>query len=132
MKMKGFNILIIIVIALFLSSFVIVVKAQPYYDASFTKIMVTDGNGSSDLLYGGTAKVYEGQTTWMNLTFQNTNCGGPWGYLYIRTYRVEVWWESSGTHYLEDERTFSVQVVRLFVTEWSPSSLSVEKGKTST
>lgn len=167
--MKDFNILIIIVIALFLSSFVTVVKAQPYYDASFTKIMVTDGNGSSDLLYGGTAKVYEGQTTWMNLTFHNTNCGMPWGYLYtriyednvpihtsnerivwlgtdsqdtwsltasggptLRTYKVEVWWESSGTHYLEDEKTFSVQVVRLFVTEWSPSSLSVEKGKTST
>lgn len=168
MVMKVFNISIVIVIALFLSSFAVVVKAQPYYDAIFTKIMVNDGNGSSDLLYGGTAKVYEGQTTWINLTFHNTNCGFPWGYLYtriyednvpihtsnerivwlgtdsqdtwsltasggptVRNYKVEVWWESSGTHYLEDERTFSVQVVRLFMTGWSPSSLSVEKGKTS-
>ena len=166
MKMKGFNILIIIVIALLLSSFVIV-KAQPYYDAYFTSIMVTDGNGSSDLLYGGTTKVYEGQYISINTTAYNNRCGTFGANLYVKlyindvlttttgeayiwkgtnmgnqlydyeygaktvNYKVELWWDSSGTHYLEDERTFSIQVVKLSIADWSPSSLSVEKGKTS-
>lgn len=167
MKMKGFNILIIVVIALFLSSFVTVVKAQPYYDASFTSIMVTDGNGSSDLLYGGTTKVYDGQYISINTTAYNSRCGTFGANLYVKlyindvlttttgeayilkgtnmgnqlydyeygaktvNYKVELWWDSSGTHYLEDERTFSIQVVKLSIADWSPSSLSVEKGKTS-
>jgi len=45
-------------------------------------------------------------------------------------YKVELWWDSSGTHYLEDVNYFSIQVVKLSVADWSPSSLSVEKGKT--
>jgi len=167
MKIKDFRMLAIIVIALLLSSFVVLVKAQPYYDAYFTSIMVTDGNGSSDLLYGGTAKVYEGQYISINTTAYNNRCGTFGANLYVKfyvndvlttttseayiwkgtnmgnqlydyeygaktvNYKVELWWDSSGTHYLEDERTFSIQVVKLYVADWSPSSLSVEKGKTS-
>jgi 5-hydroxyisourate hydrolase-like protein (transthyretin family) len=44
-------------------------------------------------------------------------------------YKVELWWDSSGTHYLEDVKTFSIQIVKLSVAYWTPSSLSVEKGK---
>jgi 5-hydroxyisourate hydrolase-like protein (transthyretin family) len=45
-------------------------------------------------------------------------------------YKVELWWDSAGTHYLEDVNYFSIQVVKLSVANWSPSSLTVEKGKT--
>lgn len=45
-------------------------------------------------------------------------------------FKVEVWWESAGTHYLEDVNEFDLKVVKLSVYNWSPSSLDVEKGKT--
>jgi len=150
-----------------LGSLATLVKAQPYYDANFTRIMVTDGNSASDLLYGGTAKVYDGQLISINTTAYNSECGVFGANLYVKlyinnilttttneayilkgtnmlnqlydyeygaktvNYKVELWWDSSGTHYLEDERTFSIQVVKLSIADWSPSSLSVEKGKTS-
>jgi hypothetical protein len=50
-------------------------NAQPYYDAYFTSIMVTHGNGDIELISGGTAKVYDGQLTWINLTYYNERCG---------------------------------------------------------
>jgi hypothetical protein len=144
------------------------VNAQPYYDAYFTSIKVTHGNGDIELISGGTAKVYDGQLTWINLTYYNKRCGllganlytkvyeddvliGTAGEAYVlkgtyygnqwymteygpvtRNYRVELWWDSSGTHYLEDVKYFSIQVVKLSVVGWLPSSLSVEKGKMTT
>jgi len=141
-------------------------KAQPYYDAYFTSIMVTDGNDVIELISGGTAKVYDGQTAWKNLTFYNEACGVFGANLYTKIYvndtlsgtsteryvlkgtysndnwysteygpalyeyKVELWWDSSGTHYLEDGNYFNIKVVKLFVSDWSPSTLSVEKGKT--
>ena len=45
------------------------------------------------------------------------------------TYKVRLLRDDSGSHYLEDEATFSVKVVNLYVTAWLPSSLAVEKGK---
>jgi hypothetical protein len=141
-------------------------NAQPYYDAYFTSIKVTHGNGDIELISGGTAKVYDGQLTWINLTYYNERCGllganlytkvyeddvliGTSGETYVlkgtyygnqwylteygpitHNYKVELWWDSSGTHYLEDVNYFSIQVVKLSVANWLPSSLSVEKGKT--
>ncbi|MEM3705972.1 MAG: Ig-like domain repeat protein [Candidatus Bathyarchaeia archaeon] len=143
----------------------IIVKAQPYYDAYFTSIKVTHGNADIELISGGTAKVYDGQLVWINLTYYNERCGvfganlytkvyendvllatsseayvlkgtyyGNQFYTYlfgpgIFNYKVELWWDSSGTHYLEDVNYFSINVVKLYVADWSPSSLSVEKGK---
>jgi hypothetical protein len=128
--------------------------------------MVTNGNGTSDiLLTGEMAKVYEGQLISINTTAYNNRCGTFGANLFIKLYidgvlfatsneayifkytrmgnqlydyeygakivnfKIELWWDS-GTLYLEDERSFSIQVVKLSVTDWSPSSLIVEKGKT--
>ncbi len=165
MKTENFGMLAIIIIVLSLSGFASLVKAQPYYDAYFTSIMVTDGNGASDLQYGGTAKVYEGQYISINTTAYNNRCGTLGANLYVKfyvndalttttgeayiwkgsnmgnqlhdyeygaktvNYKVELWWDGSGTHYLEDEKTFSIQIVKLSVASWTPSSLSVEKGR---
>jgi len=140
--------------------------AQPYYDAYFTSIMVTNGDDAIELITGGTAKVYDGQTAWKNLTFYNEACGVLGANLYTKIYvngtlsgtsseryvwkgtynndnwywteygpalyeyKAELWWDSSGTHYLEDRNYFNIKVVKLFVSDWSPSTLSVEKGKT--
>lgn len=140
--------------------------AQPYYDAYFTSIMVTNGDDAIELITGGTAKVYNGQTAWKNLTFYNEKCGLFGADLYtkiyvddaligtsskryvlkgtsssddwystvygpaVHTYKVELWWDSAGTHYLEDVNYFDMKVVKLFVTDWSRSDLSIEKGKT--
>lgn len=46
-------------------------------------------------------------------------------------YKVELWWNDGGTHRLEDSATFSVDVVKLFVTGWLPPPIEVDKGKTS-
>lgn len=114
------------------------VKAQPYYDAYFTSIKVTHGNADIELIGGGTAKVYDGQLVWINLTYYNARCGVFGANLYTKVYendvllatssetyvlkgtyygnqfytylfgpgtfyyKVELWWDSSGTHYLED------------------------------
>jgi len=156
------------VIALVVSSLSLLseTKAQPYYDAYFTSIMVTNGNDTIELISGGTAKVYDGQTAWKNLAFYNEACGVFGANLYTKIYandtlrgtsseryvlkgtysndnwysteygpalyeyKVELWWDSSGTHYLEDRNYFNIKVVKLFVSDWSPSTLSVEKGKT--
>lgn len=140
--------------------------AQPYYDAYFTSIMVTNGDDAIELITGGTAKVYDGQTAWKNLTFYNEACGVFGANLYTKIYvndtlsgtsseryvwkgtynndnwywteygpalyeyEAELWWDSSGTHYLEDRNYFNIKVVKLFVSDWAPSTLSVEKGKT--
>jgi len=157
-----------IVIALIASSLSLLSEAyaQPYYNAYFTSIMVTNGNDTIELINGGTAKVYDGQTAWKNLTFYNEACGLLGANLYTKIYRdgllvgtsneryvwkgfyssdnwysteygsatkeykVELWWDSAGTHYLEDVNYFDVWVVKLFVSDWSPESLTVEKGKT--
>lgn len=44
--------------------------------------------------------------------------------------KVEVYWDNNGTFYLEDTVTFTVTVAKVFVKDWSPSTLTVEKGKT--
>ena len=168
--MKGeFVVLILSVLAILIFHMLALmasVSAQPYYDAYFTSIKVTHGNGDIELINGGTAKVYDGQRTWINLTYYNERCGllganlytkvyqndvllatsdewyiwkgtsyGNQFYMYVYgptvlNYKVELWWDSSGTHYLEDVNYFSIEVVKLYVANWAPSLLSVEKGKT--
>jgi len=44
----------------------------------------------------------------------------------IHSWKVELWWENN----LEDVKEFDVWVVKLFVSDWSPAPLTVEKGKT--
>jgi len=165
MKNKGCITTLTIFFAILVSSLIISAKAQPYYDAYFTSIMVTNGKDTIELINGGTAKVYDGQKTWMNLTFYNEACGLFGANLYTKIYandtllgtsgeryvfkgtysnddwystpygpafwqyKVELWWDSSGTHYLEDRNYFNIKVVKLFVTDWSPSTLTVERGK---
>jgi len=166
MKNKNYTIALIVIGAILLSGIIKITKAQPYYDAYFTSIMVTNGNDTVELISGGTAKVYDGQTAWENLTFYNEACGVFGANLYteiyindtlygtsseryvfkgtysndnwygakggpaVWKYTVKLWWDSSGTFYLEDLKTFYIKVVRLFVSDWSPSTLTVEKGKT--
>jgi 5-hydroxyisourate hydrolase-like protein (transthyretin family) len=166
MKNKGYITTLIIFFAILMSNLIISAKAQPYYDAYFTSIMVTNRKDTIELINGGTAKVYDGQKTWENLTFYNEACGIFGANLYTKIYandtllgtsseryvwkgtysnddwystlygpvfwqyKVELWWDSAGTHYLEDRNYFNIKVVKLFVTDWSPSTLSVERGKT--
>jgi len=166
MKNKNFTIALPIIVTILTSGLITLAKAQPYYDAYFTSIMVTNGNDKIELISGGTAKVYDGQTAWQNLTFYNEACGVFGANLYTevyindalsgasseryvlkgaysndnwyrtesgpadRKYTVKLWWDSSGTFYLEDSRTFYIKVAKLFVADWSPSTLTVEKGKT--
>ena len=169
-KLKFICILISFAFAFMLGSMAMKVMAQPYYDATFTSITVTNGTGSSDLLNGGTAKVYDGQTIWINDTCYNNNCGLFGAYFYAKlyindvlaattgetydlkgnsfenqfndyeygaqnvNYRVELWWNSStissNTNYLEDSKTFSIQIVNLTVANWLTPQISIEKGKT--
>lgn len=155
-----------IVSVVLISGLTTLATAQPYYLAYFTSINVTNGNSTIELVSGGTAKVYDGQRTWSNLTFYNEACGLFGGSLYTklyvddvlrettgeryvwkgsysgdnlysyeygpatRKYSVEVWWDDSGTHYFEDVNIFYITVVKLLVNNWSPSALTVEKGKT--
>jgi len=142
------------------------VYVRALYDAYFTSIKVTDGTGVKELVNGGTAKVYDEQKYWTNLTFYNYKCGISGANLYTKIYegdgledtsneryvlkgssstdewytikygpakvqfKVEVWFNSNGTHCLEDVNYFNLTVVKLFVSQWTPSSLAVEKGKT--
>jgi hypothetical protein len=43
-----------------------------------------------------------------------------------QSWTVELWWEN----YPEDAKEFNVWVVKLFVDNWSPTPLAVEKGRT--
>lgn len=170
MKCKLLTSAIIIISLITLSSVFGIVQfayAQPYYDASFNGINVTNGNSSINILNGGTTQVYDGQLTTIHATYQNSKCGVLGANIYIKFYennalfytsnenydlrgtadgrqwtfnpsgpttlncRVELWWDSSGTNYLEDSKTFSIQVVKLFVANWQPTQISTEKGKTS-
>ena len=45
----------------------------------------------------------------------------------IHHWKVELWWENN---ILEDSKEFDMWVVKLFVENWSPAPLTVEKGKT--
>jgi hypothetical protein len=155
MKNKKYTIVFVVFITILINGLITSTKAQPYYDAYFTSIMVTNGNGTSELLNGGMVKVYDGQPISINTTAYNKQCGILGGNLYIKlyidnslfttsseayifrttymgnqfydyeygakivSYKVELWWGQ----YLEDERTFSIQVVKLSVTDWSPSFL---------
>ena len=57
-----------------------------------------------------------------NTTFAwSTTLFGP----VTQHWKVELWWENN----LEDVKEFDVWVVKLFVENWSPASLTVEKGK---
>ena len=44
----------------------------------------------------------------------------------IQRWKVELWWENN----LEDTKEFNVWVVKLFVENWSPAPITVEKGRT--
>ena len=48
----------------------------------------------------------------------------------IKDVKIELYWDYEGTPYLQDTVSFTVKVVNLSVEAWSPSSLTVEKGKT--
>jgi len=63
------------------------VKSQPYYDAWFTNIYVTNGNSEIDLINGGTAKVCDEQQAEGRLTFYNDGCGVFGADFYTRIYR---------------------------------------------
>jgi len=140
------------------------VTSQPYYDAWFTHIYVTNGNSEIDLINGGTAKVYGGQEAVKELLFYNDGCGMFGADLYTRifrdgelvgtssethvsigssdtdefyatlsipatySYEVELWWENWGEHLLVDVKEFEIKVVKLTVSNWAPSTLSVERG----
>jgi len=39
-----------------------------------------------------------------------------------------LWWENWGEHLLVDEKEFSINVVKIWVSNWSSSELSVERG----
>jgi predicted thioesterase len=72
--------------------------------ASFTNIYVTHGNGIVDLLGGGIAKVYVGQTPKINLTAYNPDLGLLGADLYTKLNNVAsskqyVWKGSSATWY---------------------------------
>lgn len=157
--------LVIFIIILTISSFPILsLKGQPYYDAWFTNIYVTDGNSEIDLINGGTAKIYDGQLATKKLTFYNNGLGFWGADLYTRIYRnnelvgtssetyvskgssdtdefsatlsgpatysykVELWWENYGDHLLVDAKEFNIEVVKLWVSNWSSPLLSVERG----
>lgn len=44
--------------------------------------------------------------------------------------KIELYWDYEGTPYLQDTTYFTEKVVKLFVEDWSTSSLTIEKGKT--
>lgn len=46
----------------------------------------------------------------------------------IYSYKVELWWENWGQHLLVDVKEFEIKVVKLRVSNWSPSTLSIERG----
>jgi len=140
------------------------VRSQPYYDAWFTHIYVTNGNSEIDLINGGTAKVYDGQEAVKKLVFYNDGCGTFGADLYTRiyvngehagtssetyvsrgssdtnewsstpsgpatySYKVELWWENWGQHLLVDVKEFETKVVKLAVSNWTSSTLSIERG----
>ena len=47
----------------------------------------------------------------------------------VKNVRIELYWNYYGAQHLQNTTSFSEQVVKLFVTAWSTSSLTVEKGK---
>jgi len=139
-------------------------RGQPYYDAWFTHIYVTDRNSQIDLINGGTAMVYDDQEAIKRLVFYNSGCGTFGADLYTRIYRddvlqatssetyvskgssdtdefssrtsgpetysykVELWWENWGQHLLVDVKEFRIKVVKLLVSNWDASFLSIERG----
>jgi len=64
------------------------VRSQPYYNAGFTHIYVTNGNSEIDLISGGTAKIYDGQSAAMKFAFCNGGCGVGGADFYCKVYRT--------------------------------------------
>lgn len=156
------TILIIVIVTCSLS--IPSIRSQPYYDAWFTHIYVTNGNDEIDLINGGTAKIYDGQLAVKKLTIDNHGCGFWGADLYTRIYRntehvgtssetyvskgssdtdefsailsgpatysykVELWWENYGDHLLVDVKEFNIEVVKLWISNWSSPTLSIERG----
>jgi len=91
--------MILISIFAFCSFSIPTVTSQPYYDAWFSHINVTNGNSEIDLINGGTARVYVGQEAVTELVFYNEGCG-YWGAdLYTKIHRdSELMGTSSETH----------------------------------
>ena len=44
------------------------------------------------------------------------------------SYKVELWWENWGEHLLVDVKEFQIKVVKLSISNWNPSTLSIERG----
>lgn len=164
LKNQALTMSIFVIMFIFSSFSIQSVKSQPYYDAWFTHIYVTNGNSEIDLINGGTAKVYDGQVVVKKLTFYNDGAGFFGADLYTRihrddeligtssetyvwkgssdtdefslalsgpatySYKVELWWENWGQHLLVDVKEFNIKVVKLWVSNWSPSTLSIERG----
>jgi len=87
MKKKALTMVILITLLVLFSLSMHSVRSQPYYDAWFTHVYVTDGSGEIDLINGGTAKVYDGQLAVKKLTIYNHGCGSWGADLYTRIYR---------------------------------------------
>ncbi|MEM2507592.1 MAG: Ig-like domain-containing protein [Nitrososphaeria archaeon] len=115
------------------------VAPQRFYDGQLVWINLTYYNERCGVFGANLyTKVYENDvllaTSSETYVLKGTYYGNQF-YTYLFgpgtfNYKVELWWDSSGTHYLEDVNYFSINVVKLYVADWAPSSLSVEKGKT--
>lgn len=83
----------------------------------YTRIYVNGehaGTSSETYVSRGSSDTYEWSST----------RSGPATY----SFKVELWWENWGQHLLVDEKEFNIKVVRLWVSDWSPSSLSIDRG----
>lgn len=102
-KNQVFVVVIFVAIYVFCSFSIHSVGGQPYYDAWFTHVYVTNGNSEVDLINGGTARVYDGQNAVKRLVFYNDGCGTFGADLYTRVYRNdELVWTSSETYVSRD------------------------------
>lgn len=79
----------------------------------------------NDVLFANSSEAFL-QRYWTTTNQLNVYEYGPMSL----NYGVELWWNNSATLYLEDVHNFTIQVVRLSVANWSPQSISLEKGKT--
>jgi len=75
-------------------------------NAYFTSIKVTDKNGAIELLNGGIATVYEGQKTWLNLTFYNKYVvAEPIARFYTKIYKDSVLVHTSNEQFVPEGRS---------------------------
>ena len=166
---KGKHLLLMVLfIGILLGSFGLMplTNAQTNQGARFVSIKVIlyrpDNNdiySKTELVNGGTAKVYDNNNVDISLVVYNENLfpttlntkiyidnvlqrsdnitapktentNFAWSTTFsgpvTQHWKVELWWENN----LEDSKEFDVWVVKLFVENWSPAPLTVEKGRT--